>query len=222
MRVLDYSRRAITLAMGLSCLAGYTDAAGFLATGGVFVSFMSGNSTKLSVALATRDYTFAVLVLGVIALFVVGVILGMSVSRHTGQKRKSRVLFMVTLLLAISALAHAFQIPYVSTGFLVMAMGAENAVFQKDGQVSIGLTYMTGNLVRLGQNISAALFGGPKTDWIPYLVQWIALVLGAITGAALHQSSPDAVFWVAVIMAGTLALFARTITAESTPSVALE
>ena len=36
----------------LSGLAGFVDAIGFIKLGGFFVSFMSGNSTRLAVALA--------------------------------------------------------------------------------------------------------------------------------------------------------------------------
>ena len=43
----DYRRRDIALAAGLSGVAGYVDAIGFLKLGGFFVSFMSGNSTRL-------------------------------------------------------------------------------------------------------------------------------------------------------------------------------
>jgi hypothetical protein len=39
------SRRNIALACALSALAGYVDGIGFLHLGGLFVSFMSGNST---------------------------------------------------------------------------------------------------------------------------------------------------------------------------------
>jgi uncharacterized membrane protein YoaK (UPF0700 family) len=47
-----YDRRIRTLAAGLSALAGYVDAIGFIKLGGFFVSFMSGNSTRLGVGLA--------------------------------------------------------------------------------------------------------------------------------------------------------------------------
>ena len=46
------SRRNIALACALSALAGYVDGIGFLHLGGLFVSFMSGNSTRLGVSLA--------------------------------------------------------------------------------------------------------------------------------------------------------------------------
>lgn len=46
-----YDGRIWMLAAGLALLAGYVDAIGFLRLGGLFVSFMSGNSTRLAVAL---------------------------------------------------------------------------------------------------------------------------------------------------------------------------
>lgn len=41
--------RTQALAAALAALAGYVDASGFLSTGGYFVSFMSGNSTRLGI-----------------------------------------------------------------------------------------------------------------------------------------------------------------------------
>ncbi|MFZ1966902.1 MAG: DUF1275 family protein, partial [Bradyrhizobium sp.] len=43
------SHRNIALACTLSALAGYVDGIGFIHLGGLFVSFMSGNSTRLGV-----------------------------------------------------------------------------------------------------------------------------------------------------------------------------
>ena len=50
----------IALACTLSALAGYVDGIGFIHLGGLFVSFMSGNSTRLGVTLADGHYGSAV------------------------------------------------------------------------------------------------------------------------------------------------------------------
>src|SRR5882757_10886260 len=46
------SSRNVALACALSALAGYVDGIGFIHLGGQFVSFMSGNSTRMGVSLA--------------------------------------------------------------------------------------------------------------------------------------------------------------------------
>ena len=62
MRALAPSHQA--LALSLAVLAGYVDSLGFLQLGGVFVSFMSGNSTRLAVSLAEGRWQAAGAVAG--------------------------------------------------------------------------------------------------------------------------------------------------------------
>ena len=70
------SGRNIALACALSAVAGYVDGIGFLHLGGLFVSFMSGNSTRMGVSLAEGQWLPAAAALGLIALFVIGAALG--------------------------------------------------------------------------------------------------------------------------------------------------
>src|SRR3546814_9729783 len=58
--------------------------------------------------------------------------------------------------LAIAAGAAHFTDSYVPLLLLAAAMGAENGVFLRDREVSIGVTYMTGTLVRVGQKLAEA------------------------------------------------------------------
>ena len=44
-----------TLAVGIAILAGFVDAIGFVESVGFFVSFMTGNSTRLAVGVADID-----------------------------------------------------------------------------------------------------------------------------------------------------------------------
>ena len=65
-------------------------------------------------------------------------------------------------------------------------MGAENGMFTRDGEVSIGLTYMTGSLVRMGQKLAGALMGdNDRWGWIPYLFLWSGFVAGAVMAACV-------------------------------------
>jgi uncharacterized membrane protein YoaK (UPF0700 family) len=101
------SRRNIALACALSALAGYVDAIGFLHLGGLFVSFMSGNSTRMGVSLAQGNWSNAATALGLVALFVVGAACGSLIVLGRGAHRQRFVLLTEALLLAIAALCYA-------------------------------------------------------------------------------------------------------------------
>ncbi len=196
--------RAKALATALSALAGYVDAIGFIALGGFFVSFMSGNSTRLGVGIVTRSHD-AVVAAALIGSFVVGVTLGSLVGRLALAHRRPAVLMTVAALLALAASADAMGLATISVAAMVLAMGAENAVFEADGEVHIGLTYMTGTLVKIGQRVAIALMGGDRLAWLPYLVLWIGLIAGACAGAAFYTALGVRALWIA---AGAAALLA--------------
>ncbi len=73
--------REWVLAGVLSSTAGYLDAVGFLDLGGYFVSFMSGNTTRMSAEAVGVDAVGAGKALGLIGLFFAGSFLGAVVSR---------------------------------------------------------------------------------------------------------------------------------------------
>jgi uncharacterized membrane protein YoaK (UPF0700 family) len=205
--VIRYDRRIRLLAAGLSALAGFVDAIGFIKLGGFFVSFMSGNSTRLAVALAQGS---ALTGGGLIAVFVAGVALGSLAGRLAGLRRAPAVLGLVTLLLAMAAGLGVARLGGPAVACMALAMGAENAVFEQDGEVQIGLTYMTGTLVKLGQRITAALLGGAPWAWAPYLMLWLGLVLGAVTGAGAYAHFGLGSLWfAAAAAAGFTAIAAR-------------
>ncbi len=202
----DYRHRDVALAAGLSALAGYVDAIGFLTLGGFFVSFMSGNSTRFGVAVATGHWDLAARALGLIGLFVVGVVLGSTAARRAGEGRKSVVLALEAVLLAMGAGLLSAGRPMAGMIPVVLAMGVENAVFQKGGDVRVGLTYMTGTLVRVGQRIATALHGGARWDWVPFLLLWVGLAAGGALGALMFLRLGVTALWVAAAIVAGLAL----------------
>ncbi len=202
----DYRRREVALAAGLSAVAGYVDAIGFLKLGGFFVSFMSGNSTRLGVGLATGQWATVRTALALIGLFVAGVVLGALAARRAGEGRRSVVLALEAALLAASAGLFATGFDVAGVAAMVLAMGAENAVFQRNGDVGVGLTYMTGTLVKVGQRIAAALTGGDRWAWGPYALLWIGLTAGGALGAAAYLRLGVVAVWAAAAVLGVLAL----------------
>lgn len=202
----DYRRRDVALAAALSGVAGYVDAIGFLKLGGFFVSFMSGNSTRLGVGLATGHWEAAVTALSLIALFVAGVVLGALVARWAGEERRSVVMALEALLLAGAAGLILAGFDQAGVAAMVLAMGAENAVFQRNGDVGVGLTYMTGALVKAGQRIAAALTGGDRWAWGPFALLWAGLTLGGALGAAAYLRFGVLALWGAAVVVAVLAL----------------
>jgi uncharacterized membrane protein YoaK (UPF0700 family) len=194
----------ISLACALSALAGYVDGIGYLHLGGLFVSFMSGNSTRMGVSLAEGQWLAAAEALGLIVLFVIGAAAGSLIVLGRGANRQPWVLRAEALLLAAAALCYAFGHSNAAVGAIVLAMGLENAVFQVDGGAGLGLTYVTGALVKVGQLLAEALTGGPRWGWAPNLMLWAALVAGSLCGALAYYWINLAAIWFAA--AGALAL----------------
>lgn len=204
--VKDYGRRDVALAAVLSGVAGYVDAIGFLKLGGFFVSFMSGNSTRLGVGLATGHIAAALTALTLIGLFVAGVVLGALVARRAGEDRRATVMALEAFLLACAAALIMMGLDGPGVAAMVLAMGAENAVFQRNGDVGVGLTYMTGALVKAGQRIATALTGGDRWAWRPFVLLWAGLTLGGALGAAAYLRFGVLALWGAAAVVAALAV----------------
>ncbi|HRO04380.1 MAG TPA: DUF1275 family protein [Terricaulis sp.] len=201
--MIRYKRRFWALAAALAALAGFVDSIAFIQLGGYFVSFMSGNSTRLAVGISQAPAE-AWLALGLIAAFMAGVIAGALVNRSGARRGGALVLALVTVLLCAAAMLGQGGAAFWAMALLAAAMGVENAVFLRDGEVSIGVTYMTGALVRMGQRIAGALTGGPAFAWAPYLILWLGLIAGAALGAIAFVHFGFACLWFAAAAAALL------------------
>lgn len=192
--MLDSSRN-IALACALSALAGYVDGIGFLHLGGLFVSFMSGNSTRMGVSFAEGHFQTAAEALGLIVLFVLGAACGSLIVLGRNRFSQCRVLLAEGLLLALAGLCHAYDLENLAVAAIVLAMGLENAVFQIEGGSGLGLTYVTGALVKVGQLLAASVTGGKRFAWVPNLLLWAALVAGSAGGALVYHRIGLAAIW---------------------------
>ncbi|CAN5391495.1 YoaK family protein [soil metagenome] len=213
----SYDRRRRLLAIALALQAGFVDALGFLQLGGYFVSFMSGNSTRLAVDLGVhRDAVW--LAAAIVAAFVSGVMLGSLVRRSTELWPMTAVLAFVFACIVLAGLVEA-QSKLAAIVAMTIAMGAVNATFERGGETGIGVTYVTGALVKSAQLLVSAFFGGNRSAWLWQAMLWVGLVIGALLGGMAFAQWQLGSLWIVVVLSGILAACANCIERRSRWSV---
>lgn len=186
--------RRVAMAVALSLLAGFVDALGFMHLGGYFVSFMSGNSTQMA-AVLPDGLAGAILPLALVVLFVLGVMVGTLAEQRLST---SLGLLVLAALLGVATALAAMRLDDAAIMVTPFVMGAMNTVL-RSGQGAMAVTYMTGNLVKLGQTIVAAVQGGPRWTWLPYLLLWLGLLVGALCGALAYGEIGLVALWLPAV-----------------------
>jgi uncharacterized membrane protein YoaK (UPF0700 family) len=208
----------IAVAVCLAALAGFVDALAFTSLGGFFASFMSGNSTRLGVGLGQGLGGDALVAGGLILSFVSGVIVSSVIVRAAGVRHKAAVMAVVTALLTLAVIVATVTPGPLVLVLLAAAMGTENGVFNRDGEVTIGLTYMTGSLVRIGQKLAGALMGDrDRWGWIPHLALWLGFLAGVVSGAASQLRWGWDALWLAALISAVLTVAVARLTGATRP-----
>lgn len=192
-------------AMLLAALAGYIDAVAYQSLGGFFASFMTGNVTRLGIGLVTGESGVAQLAAALLLAFLSGVIAGSVVGHAAGHWRAPAAMALVAALIAVAAWV---PIPHpLGPMMLAVAMGAENAAGGREGSPRLGLTYLTGTLVLLGERLAGAMM---RTDtawnWLAPFGMLIGFVAGVVFGAQQFQAAPIRALDLAVAAASALVI----------------
>ncbi|MFC0249685.1 YoaK family protein [Citricoccus parietis] len=197
------------LAALLTATAGFVDGLAFIHLGGYFVSFMSGNSTRAGADLATGDLLGWAKAMGLVGFFVAGVVASsLAVHLRTSRAgvresagpRSTAVWVSLLLILAAAVFASVPALQAAVPPAIAAGMGAVNGTFTRGGEVTVGLTYMTGTLVKTGQHLAHALTGGNRTVWLRYLALWAAIAIGSIAGAMTYRWLGLGSLWAAVVL----------------------
>jgi uncharacterized membrane protein YoaK (UPF0700 family) len=195
----------VVIAICLAALAGFVDALAFTSLGGFFASFMSGNTTRLGVGLGGDIPGDAAMAGGLVMSFVSGVILASVITRWRQARFRESVMLAVTALLVVAATLSSLAPGPIVLIFLAMAMGCENGILNRDGEVSVGVSYMTGSLVKMGQGLAGALMGDrDRWGWTLYLFLWAGFLAGVVMGAASHVRWGWTALWLAPIASAVL------------------
>lgn len=190
--LLRHQRR---LAMGFALIAGYVDAYSFRAFH-TYVSFMSGNTTDLGASAGQLRLSVSA------ALAIVCFVLGAAAGTYSAQSalRGVRRLQFAAIAALLAAACAAVQLGPVVGPFCIavlsFAMGLMNTLFPKIGAETVGLTFMTGDLNRIGSHLALALRRSSPADaqgpWDTQLRRagllaslWASFAVGAIASSAI-------------------------------------
>jgi uncharacterized membrane protein YoaK (UPF0700 family) len=199
----DLSSDQRTLAVLVAAIAGMVDVIAFLALGGFFASFMSGNSTRLAIGV-TVNWLDLQIAASLIAAFVAGVFVTTILRHRHRQAAQAVTLTLVAGLLFMAALFADFDSSWPML-LLAAAMGGVNTLFEDNGSIRVGLTYMSGTLVRLGQALAGLLSGERDGDWQGPLLLWGAFIGGGLIGVGLYARFGLPTLWVPTALAAMLA-----------------
>lgn len=178
------TKRRLSLALAFSVLSGYIDTLGLMVVGGAFLSFMSGNTTRLGVHLVHQEWAMVWEYLLIIGGFVIGAGIGhliISLSKHEALLWVlgfDCLCFMGALLLLVSPYADYAYLPFP------LAMGFQNNVQLPIGDVIIGKSFMSGLLFALGVALSKVIQKKDSFKHVFWLtLSWCSFLGGAILGA---------------------------------------
>ncbi|SNV95208.1 transmembrane protein [Mycolicibacter terrae] len=183
----------------LAGLAGLLGATAFTHSAGYFVTFMTGNAQRAVMGYYAEDDWvaaspwLAVSAALLLVAFVAGVISASLCRRYLWPTRPYATTVLTTLALVLATVVDGLllggpelPLPFFPIVLMTFGIGALNTTFvDRNGEVSIPLSYVTGTLVKMGQGIERHLSGGELAHWLGYGLLFGAFVLGAGIGGGI-------------------------------------
>jgi uncharacterized membrane protein YoaK (UPF0700 family) len=152
-------KRAIPLICLLCAVAGSVDASAYLLSGRVFVANMTGNTVLLAISLLQRTLGEAALRGGLVAAFLVGVVVARLLARIAGEAPTKAQRISVLGIESVVLLMLAWKNAGAHTDFLLLLLacilGVQNGAFRDIGGFHLNTTFITGDLEMLGEAIMA-------------------------------------------------------------------
>ncbi|KQP54919.1 hypothetical protein ASG40_11150 [Methylobacterium sp. Leaf399] len=207
----------------MTALAGYVDALGFIRLGGLYTSFMSGNTTQFAVHLGHGEPGGALLPALLIAAFLLGGICGGGFSALLPPRWGTPAILAFETVVVAAAFSAAVTTPtdHVASLLLALAMGAQNAVLAHVQGFRAGTTFVTGALFGFGQKLALALAGrGPRFAWMGDGFVWLSLLVGSLTGTIAYAELSLYALAIPAGLAGCLAVMATVLTMLHEPGPA--
>jgi uncharacterized membrane protein YoaK (UPF0700 family) len=212
-------RRQTLLAICVALIAGYLDAYALRALG-VFVSFMSGNTTVAGLRNGEGHFMSALAPALAIPSFVAGSFAGTWITTYR-KKYSHRLVFLVSAtLLCIPILASRESLRMVNIAVLSIATGLLNPALSRIGSESVSITFVTGTLSRLGKHLALTARGVPLPDaegpWDSHFRRacldasvWTGFLIGAVLSGMVMTLAQQFVLPIPIAGMAGLGIFSR-------------
>jgi len=202
-------RSLLPLARNLAALAGFIDAAGFLAFGRVYLASPEAGGTILGVGIAGGQ---ALELAGTALLsFLVGVVLTTFCNHGLARWRRTVILSGLTASVFIAFLFLETGAIYFSLAVLAAAMGGLHCVLERDPErLQEGLS-PSAQMVRLGEALGSRRTGVKPALIGDHSLFWLCFVIGGVVGATAWVGTGQWALLMASIGTGLLAVHAWSI-----------
>lgn len=208
------------LAVFLAFIAGYLDSAGLIKWK-IYVSFMSGNTTQLGVALSNNKWSVIITTMTVIGCFVLGIYTGTCLSLWKNCKIQTLPFYIVSgILLIYTAISLYYNLDItLSIAIIGFSTGVMNTIITSIGNQQINTDFVTGTLNSLARNTAMLSMSNDETNRKQYklnaihlLLLWTGFLSGAFTVPFLLPSLGNWTLSLPAVLLIICALFTPTTT----------
>ena len=209
------------LAIFLAFTAGYIDATGLIKWK-TYVSFMSGNTTQLGVALFTGKSGIMITSFIVIVSFLIGIYAGTCLSLWKKTKSKTLPFYIVSgILILYTTITYFYDINVVSSIAIIgFSMGIMNTIVTSVGNEKVNTDFVTGTLNSLARNTAMFSMTVDKAEKKEYrsnaihlLLLWTGFLSGAFAAPFLLDFSGNwtLIFPAVLLLIGAILIQIRSI-----------
>ncbi|WLP92701.1 YoaK family protein [Gordonia sp. NB41Y] len=190
----------VVLGVWLLGLAGFVDAIAFVVLQGSFVAFMSGNSTILGSSTATGHWGLVGLTALLVVLFFGGCFAGAAIVRWVGHAHRV-VMVAIAVVILVGAIVATTASEWSGMVLIALAGGLISSALSAGTDVHVGLTYVTGTLVKAAHQLAAGIGTEHPWSWLSTVGYWFSFAVGAALGGLAFRGFGAQALWIAVGLA---------------------